>query len=362
MSKKYIELHKVRATLAVAHQSRTHMNTKDTLILGIETSCDETAAAVVKNGREVLSNQIFSQIDIHKIYGGVVPEIASRSHIEKVSGVVRQALIEADVTAEELDAIAVTNAPGLVGALLVGVSFAKAFAYGLNKPLVAVNHIEAHICANYISDNCSPPFVCLVVSGGHTHLVYVQDYGVYTVLGKTRDDAAGEAFDKVARALGLSYPGGVEIEKLARSGDPTAIDFPRASLEEGSLDFSFSGIKSAVLNYLNSAAMSGLDVNKANIAASFQLAVVDVLVKKAVDACIRNNCKTLALAGGVACNGALRNAIETACDKNGIQFIAPKPIFCTDNAAMVALNGYYTYLKGQFADLSLNAHPNMGGL
>jgi len=336
------------------------MTTKDVLILGIETSCDETAAAIVKNGRQVLSNQIFSQIDIHKVYGGVVPEIASRSHIEKVSGVVRQALIEANVTAEKLDAVAVTNAPGLVGALLVGVSFAKALAYALNKPLVAVNHIEAHICGNYISSNLAPPFVCLVVSGGHTHLVYVEDYGVYTVLGKTRDDAAGEAFDKVARALGLGYPGGVEIEKLAKSGNPHAVNFPRASLEEGSLDFSFSGIKSAVLNYLNSTAMSGLEVNKANIAASFQYAVVGVLVKKAVDACIRNNCTVLALAGGVACNNALRNAIEKACGENGIQYIVPKPVFCTDNAAMVASNGYYTYLKGEFANLLLNAHPNMG--
>jgi len=332
---------------------------ENAVILGIETSCDETAAAVVRNGREVLSNIVFSQIDIHKIYGGVVPEIASRSHIEKITNVVRQALDKAGTQASQLDAVAVTNAPGLVGALLVGVSFAKAFAYGLNKPLIAVNHIEAHICANYIENmECKPPFVCMVVSGGHTHLIYVNEYGRYEVLGRTRDDAAGEAFDKVARTLGLNYPGGIAVERLAQSGDAYEIDFPKAKLEEGSLDFSFSGLKSAVINYMNTAKMAGRDVNKADVAASFQRAVVEVLVRKAMDACERCGCNEFALAGGVACNGVLRAAFEKACREKGIKLFAPRVVYCTDNAAMVASSAYWAYLRNDFADMALNAKPS----
>jgi N6-L-threonylcarbamoyladenine synthase len=332
-----------------------------TLILGIETSCDETAAAVVKDGRTVLSNVVFSQIDIHKRFGGVVPEIASRSHIEKITAVTRQALDEAGLTGDDLDAVAVTNAPGLVGALLVGVSFAKAYAYGIGKPLIAVNHIEAHICANYIDGGgCEPPFVCLVVSGGHTNLILVEDYGVYKILGKTRDDAAGEAFDKVARALGLGYPGGIEIEKAALDGSDTAIVFPRAELEEGSLDFSFSGLKSAVLNYLNKCKMNNVTVNKADVAASFQRAVVDVLVKKTVQACRVYNCSAVALAGGVACNMLLREEMVKVTTANSLTLCVPKHTYCGDNAAMVAVCAYHPYLNKNYAQLSLNAQPSVG--
>jgi len=317
------------------------------------------AAAVVRNGREVLSNVVFSQIDIHKVYGGVVPEIASRSHIEKISGVVRQALSDASIEVQELDAVAVTNTPGLVGALLVGVSFAKAFAYGANKPLVAVNHIEAHICGNYIeSAECKPPFMCMVVSGGHTHLVYVKDYGVYEILGRTRDDAAGEAFDKIARTLGLGYPGGVQVEKLAKSGNAYAMDFPQAKLEADSLDFSFSGLKSAVINYMNSANMANKEVNKADVAASFQRAVAEVLVKKAMQACNKYRCNEFALAGGVACNSTLRAAFEKACMDSGRKLYVPCLEYCTDNAAMVASGAYWMYLQNSFADMTLNAKPS----
>ena len=294
------------------------MSEKDTLILAIESSCDETAASVVKNGRCVLSNIISSQIAIHTLYGGVVPEIASRKHIEKINQVVEAALKEADVTLDDIDAIGVTYGPGLVGALLVGVAEAKAIAYAKKKPLVGVHHIEGHVSANYIEHpDLEPPFLCEIISGGHTHLVIVKDYGSFEILGRTRDDAAGEAFDKVARAIGLGYPGGPKIDKLAKEGNPHAIDFPRAHMEDAPYDFSFSGVKSAVLNHLNKCRMTGEPIVEADIAASFQQAVVDVLVDNAIRAAKDYHMDRLAIAGGVASNGALRAAMEAACEKEG---------------------------------------------
>ena len=331
------------------------------MILGIESSCDETAASVTKNGREVLSNVISSQIDLHTLYGGVVPEIASRKHIEKIDQVVTKALEDASVTIDDIDAVAVTYGPGLVGALLVGVSFAKAYAYASGKPLIGVNHIEGHICANYIEDKTlKPPFMCLVVSGGHTHLVNVKDYGVYDILGRTRDDAAGEAFDKVARAIGLGYPGGPKIDKESKNGDPFAIDFPRAKVGDGEYDFSFSGLKSAVLNYLNACEMKHEEINRADVAASFQQAVVDVLVGNTLSAAKTHGAEKIALAGGVASNSSLREAFANACKENGYEFHFPSPILCTDNAAMISCAGYYEYLKNNFAGWDLNAVPDLG--
>ena len=336
------------------------MEQKDVYILAIESSCDETAAAVVKNGREVLSNVISSQIALHTLYGGVVPEIASRKHIEKINQVVDQALEEASVTFEEIDAIAVTYGPGLVGALLVGVSAAKALAFALKKPLIGVHHIEGHISANYIENKeLKPPFICLVVSGGHSHLVKVKDYGEYEILGRTRDDAAGEAFDKVARAIGLGYPGGPKIDKVSREGNPEAIHFPRAKVGESEYDFSFSGLKSAVLNYLNSCQMKGEEINQADVAASFQKAVVDVLVDHSVSAVKKYNFPTFAIAGGVASNSHLREALEIACKENGIDFYHPSPVYCTDNAAMIGVAAYYEYIKGVRHGYDLNAVPNL---
>lgn len=333
---------------------------KDIIVLGIESSCDETAASVVKNGREVLSNIILSQIDIHRKFGGVVPEVASRKHVEAISNVVRDAMDKANIEYDDIDVVAATYGPGLVGALLVGLSAAKGIAYAINKPFVGVNHIEGHISANYIADkDLQPPFLCLVVSGGHTHLVKVSDYGDYEILGRTRDDAAGEAFDKVARAIGLPYPGGPAIDKIAKNGDKSAIDFPRAFLEEGSLDFSFSGLKSSVLNYLNKAKMKGIEVNREDVAASFQQAVIDVLVEKSIKAVKDNNFNKLCIAGGVAANSALRNELEKRCKKENIEFLYPPIILCTDNAAMIACAGYYEYLKGNKSDLSLNAVPGL---
>lgn len=333
---------------------------KDVLILAIESSCDETAAAVVKNGRTVLSNVISSQIDLHTIYGGVVPELASRKHMEQINQVVDKALKEAGVTLSEVDAIAVTYGPGLVGALLVGLSHAKALAYASDKPLIGVHHIEGHICANYIENpGLEPSFGCLVVSGGHTHLVNVKDYGKYEVLGRTRDDAAGEAFDKVARAVGLGYPGGPKIDKLAKEGNPDAIVFPRAKIADSVYDFSFSGIKSAVLNYLNQCEMKKEDYNKADLVASFQKAVVDVLVDHAMLAVKEYGFTKLAIAGGVASNTALRAAMTEACANAGVDFYHPSPILCTDNAAMIGAAAYYEYIKGNFAELSLNAIPSL---
>ena len=336
------------------------MSEKDTLILAIESSCDETAASVVKNGRCVLSNIISSQIAIHTLYGGVVPEIASRKHIEKINQVVEAALKEADVTLDDIDAIGVTYGPGLVGALLVGVAEAKAIAYAKKKPLVGVHHIEGHVSANYIEHpDLEPPFLCEIISGGHTHLVIVKDYGSFEILGRTRDDAAGEAFDKVARAIGLGYPGGPKIYKLAKEGNPHAIDFPRAHMEDAPYDFSFSGVKSAVLNHLNKCRMTGEPIVEADIAASFQQAVVDVLVDNAIRAAKDYHMDRLAIAGGVASNGALRAAMEAACEKEGIRFYRPSPIFCTDNAAMIGVAAYYEYQKGTRHGWDLNAVPNL---
>lgn len=336
------------------------MSEKDTLILAIESSCDETAASVVKNGRCVLSNIISSQIAIHTLYGGVVPEIASRKHIEKINQVVEAALKEADVTLDDIDAIGVTYGPGLVGALLVGVAEAKAIAYAKKKPLVGVHHIEGHVSANYIEHpDLEPPFLCEIISGGHTHLVIVKDYGSFEILGRTRDDAAGEAFDKVARAIGLGYPGGPKIDKLAKEGNPHAIDFPRAHMEDAPYDFSFSGVKSAVLNHLNKCRMTGEPIVEADIAASFQQAVVDVLVDNAIRAAKDYHMDRLAIAGGVASNGALRAAMEAACEKEGIRFYRPSPIFCTDNAAMIGVAAYYECQKGTRHGWDLNAVPNL---
>ena len=336
------------------------MSEKDTLILAIESSCDETAASVVKNGRCVLSNIISSQIAIHTLYGGVVPEIASRKHIEKINQVVEAALKEADVTLDDIDAIGVTYGPGLVGALLVGVAEAKAIAYAKKKPLVGVHHIEGHVSANYIEHpDLEPPFLCEIISGGHTHLVIVKDYGSFEILGRTRDDAAGEAFDKAARAIGLGYPGGPKIDKLAKEGNPHAIDFPRAHMEDAPYDFSFSGVKSAVLNHLNKCRMTGEPIVEADIAASFQQAVVDVLVDNAIRAAKDYHMDRLAIAGGVASNGALRAAMEASCEKEGIRFYRPSPIFCTDNAAMIGVAAYYEYQKGTRHGWDLNAVPNL---
>lgn len=336
------------------------MAEKDVLILAIESSCDETAAAVVKNGREVLSNVISSQIALHTLYGGVVPEIASRKHIEKINQVIQEALDEAQVTLDDIDAIGVTYGPGLVGALLVGVAAAKAISYAKKIPLVGVHHIEGHISANYIENkDLEPPFLCLVVSGGHTHLVKVADYGKYEILGRTRDDAAGEAFDKVARAIGLGYPGGPKIEKAAREGDPMAIPFPKAKVNDNPYDFSFSGVKSAVLNYINGCKMKNIEIVPADIAASFQKAVTDVLIAHAMHAAEEFKIDKLAIAGGVASNSVLREGMRAACEKRGISFYHPSPIFCTDNAAMIGAAAYYEYLAGTRHGWDLNAVPNL---
>ena len=333
---------------------------KDVYILAIESSCDETAAAVVKNGREVLSNIISSQIALHTLYGGVVPEIASRKHIEKINYVIKEALAEAGMGLKDMDAIGVTYGPGLVGALLVGVAEAKAISYASGVPLVGVHHIEGHISANYIENkDLEPPFICLVVSGGHTHLVVVKDYGKYELIGHTRDDAAGEAFDKVARAIGLGYPGGPKIDKLAKEGNPDAIHFPRAKVEDSPYDLSFCGVKSAVLNHLNGCKMKGEPIVEADIAASFQKAVCDVLVGHAIQAVKDYKIPKLAMAGGVASNSALRAAMKEACDKQGIPLYYPSPILCTDNAAMIGAAAYYEYMAGTRSGLDLNAVPNL---
>lgn len=327
-------------------------------ILAIESSCDETAASVVRNGREVLSNVISSQIDIHTLYGGVVPEIASRKHIERIDRVVMQALSDANMTWDDITAIAVTYGPGLVGALLVGVSYAKSLAWALKKPLVGVHHIEGHISANYIENaDLEPPFMCLVVSGGHSHLVKVADYGKYEILGRTRDDAAGEAFDKVARVIGLGYPGGPKIDKVSYNGNPHAMEFPRAKVEGSEYDFSFSGLKSAVLNYLNGLSMKGETYVQEDVAASFQQAVVDVLVGHSMQALEQYGFKKFAIAGGVASNSHLRTAMEEACAKRGVSFYKPSPIYCTDNAAMIGVAGYYEYMAGTRSGWDLNAVP-----
>ena len=333
---------------------------EDTLILAIESSCDETAASVVKNGRTILSNVISSQIELHKLYGGVVPEIASRKHIEKINQVIEEALSEAGVTLDDLDAIGVTYGPGLVGALLVGVAEAKAIAYAKKLPLVGVHHIEGHVSANYIEHpDLEPPFLCLIVSGGHTHLVIVKDYGEFEILGRTRDDAAGEAFDKVSRAIGLGYPGGPKIDKLSKEGNPHAIVFPKAKIDGAPYDFSFSGVKSAVLNFINQNKMQGKEIHAADLAASFQQSVVDVLVEHTMLAAKDYQMDKVAIAGGVASNGTLRQAMKEACEKNGLKFYHPSPIFCTDNAAMIGVAAYYEYKKGTRHGWDLNAVPNL---
>lgn len=330
------------------------------LILSIESSCDETSAAVIKNGREISSNIIATQIDTHMKYGGVVPEVASRMHIEVINGVVMEALEKAGVTLDDIDAIGVTYGPGLVGALLVGLQYAKGLAFATKKPLVGVNHIEGHISANYIEHkDLKPPFVSLVVSGGHTFIVHVKDYGEYEVIGQTRDDAAGEAYDKVARALGLGYPGGPKIDKLAKEGNENAIEFPKANFHEETLDFSFSGVKSAVLNYLNKCKMQNIEVNKADVAASFQKAVIEVLKENVIKTCKKKDVKKIAIAGGVASNSALRKTLIDAAEKIGIEVLFPSPVLCTDNAAMIGSAAYFNFISGKISPLNLNAKPNL---
>ena len=335
------------------------VNMKDIITLAVESSCDETSVAVLKNGREVLSNIINTQIDLHKKFGGVVPEVASRKHIENIDVVLQEALDKASITLNDIDHIAVTYGPGLVGALLVGLSHAKALAFTLNKPLVGVNHIEGHVSANYIEHkDLKPPFITLIVSGGHTHLVEVKDYGEYEILGRTRDDASGEAFDKIARAMGLGYPGGPIVDRLAKEGNKKAIDFPRAYLDEG-YDFSFSGLKSAVLNYLNAKKMKNEEIVVEDVCASFQEAVVEVLSQKAIKAAKEKGYNTITLAGGVACNSALRDKLTELGKANDIDIKYPSPVLCTDNAAMIGCAGYYSYINGRRDDMSLNAVPTL---
>lgn len=332
----------------------------DVLILAIESSCDETAVAVVKNGRYVLSNVISSQIALHTKYGGVVPEIASRKHVENIDSVIEEAMKTAGVTKDDIDAVAVTYGPGLVGALLVGLAEAKALSFAWQKPLIGVHHIEGHICANYIEDkNFKPPYVALIASGGHSHLVHVKDYSTYEILGRTRDDAAGEAFDKVARAIGMGYPGGPKIDEAAKKGNKDAIAFPRSYLEEGSFDFSFSGLKSAVLNYLNHAKMAGEVIVVSDVAASFQEAVVTVLVEKTIKAAKSLNLTHVAICGGVASNSALRQKMMEACTLEGFSLNSPSPLLCTDNGAMIGSAAYYEYINGRKDSLDLNANPSL---
>ena len=330
------------------------------ITLGIETSCDETSISVVADGREVLSNIISSQIEIHKAYGGVVPEIASRHHLENINIVLSEAIAEAGIDFNEIDLIGVTKGPGLVGALLIGLATAKALSYGLKVPLVGVHHIKGHICANYIENkDLKPPFMACVVSGGHTSLVDVADYHSYEVLGNTRDDAAGEAFDKVARVLGLGYPGGPLVDELAKYGDGSAVEFKRVYLDKDSFDFSFSGIKTGVINYMHGKEQKNEEVNKADVAASFQLAVVEVIVNKAIRAAKKMNRKNIVLAGGVAANSKLRSLMQNECDKEGLRLYCPSSILCTDNAAMIGCAAYYEYQAGHIDDMYLDAYPNL---
>ena len=328
--------------------------------MGIETSCDETAIAILADGRQVLSNVISSQIDIFKNYGGVVPEIASRHHLENINGVLDQSLEEAGVTLDDIDLIGVTHGPGLVGALLMGVSTAKALAFAKDLPLVGVHHLMSHISANFIEyPQLEPPFMALITSGGHTEIVKVSEYNKCEILGGTRDDAVGEAYDKVARVLGLGYPGGPKIDKIAKEGNPEAIHFKRVYLEKDSYDFSFSGLKTAVLNYINTEKQAGREINRADVAASFQEAVMDVITEKAVDAVKASGMDKLAMAGGVAANSRLREKLGALCEKEGIQLYRPHPALCTDNGAMVACAAYYKYKNGETDGMDLDASPSL---
>ncbi len=328
------------------------------ITLAFETSCDETSVALIADGREILSNVISSQIDVHKVFGGVVPEIASRHHLENINTVYKSAMDEAEILLKDVDLIGVTCGPGLVGALLIGIATAKAVAYAKGKPLVGVHHISGHISANYIEHkDLEPPFISLVVSGGHTNLVHVKGYNDYEVLGRTRDDAAGEAFDKVARVLGLGYPGGPKIDEAAKSGNPHSMEFKRVMLEKDSLDFSFSGLKTGVLNYLNTQKLKGREVDVNDLAASFQLSVVEVLVAKALIAASVTGEKKLVLAGGVAANSLLRKMLTEACGKERISLYYPSHLLCTDNAAMIGCAAYYKYRDGLTDDMTLDAYP-----
>lgn len=336
-------------------------NKEELLTLAIESSCDETSAAVLRGGRTILSNVISTQIPVHQKFGGVVPEIASRKHIVNILPVIDECLKEAEISLFDIDQVAVTYGPGLAGALLVGVSAAKALAFSLDVPLIGVNHLEGHIFANFLSSpELEPPFMALVVSGGHTALVDVRGYNHFHMMGQTRDDAAGEAFDKIARVMGLPYPGGPRIDALAKEGNPLAIDFPQALAEKGNYEFSFSGLKSAVLNYINSEKMKGQELNKPDIAASFQHAVIEVLVGKAFQALEEAGRDTLVLAGGVAANSSLEARLREEAEKRGVKFLYPSKILCTDNAAMIGCRGYYQSLSGRFSDLYLNAVPGLG--
>jgi len=331
----------------------------DFLVLGIESSCDETSASVIRNGREVLSNVISTSLDLHRIYGGVVPEIASRKHLEYIIPVIESSLKEAGVKKEDIDVIGVTYGPGLIGGLLVGLMAAKSLAYSLNKPLVGVHHLEGHISANFIENKeLEPPFIALVASGGHSHIVLVDDYGSFKILGRTRDDAAGEAYDKIAREIGLGYPGGPIIDKVSKEGNPEFIKFPKVHFAD-SYDYSFSGVKTAVLNYLNKCRMTGEDINVPDVCASFQKSVCDILVENTIKAAKDYNMNKIVLAGGVAANSYLRNAFETESKKRHFEFYKPSPILCTDNGAMIASAAYYAYKKGRISDMSLNATASL---
>lgn len=331
------------------------------IIMGIESSCDETSVSLIEDGRKILSNTIFSQIKTHKLYGGVVPEIASREHLQAINYVVKESLLEANKSFEDIDLIAVTKGPGLVGALLVGMSYAKGLSLALKKPLIGVNHMEGHVCANYLeSEDLKPPFISLIVSGGHTYLVEVKSYTNYEIIGQTRDDAAGESFDKISRTLGLGYPGGPAIQKASEKGNKEAIDFPRIMLDKNSYDFSFSGLKTAVLNYINQEQMQDNEVNKYDVAASFQAAVNDVLVEKSINLVREKGYNSFVLSGGVAANKPLREQLSKELEKINVKFYYPSMSLCTDNAAMIASAGYYNYLEYGADDLKVNVIPNLG--
>lgn len=333
---------------------------KDLISMAIETSCDETSVAVLKNGRDVLVNLISSQIDVHKRFGGVVPEVASRMHLESINNIIEEALEEGDIGFEDLDFMSGTKGPGLIGALLVGVSASKALSYSLGIPLVGVNHMQGHICANYISHKeLEPPFISLVVSGGHTYLIEVLSYADYNIIGRTKDDAAGESFDKIGRAMGLSYPGGPQIDRLAKQGNPKAVDFPRVMMDSKDYDFSFSGLKTAVLNYINHQKQKEEDLNVEDICASFQASVMDVLVEKSFRLAHEKGYKIIAVSGGVAANSELKKRMEERGQEENIKIYFPEPILCTDNAAMIGCAGYYDFINGKTEDLDMRVDPNL---